>query len=114
VIDLAEYRALAAAARAETSDGLVARERLAGIVEALCDALDAADTEWSYRRTAPDGSTLDGLPMTKAALPLVIEGLYAHQEREPSEQGCRYSVVRRVLGPWVEVSVDAEAEASDA
>jgi hypothetical protein len=106
--DLTEYRALAAAARADTSDGLTAREQLPDIVEALCDMLDAADAQWTYRRTAPDGTTTEGKPMTRDALPLIIEALYAHQERDPGEQGCRYSAVRQSLGPWIEVPVDAE------
>jgi hypothetical protein len=38
--DLTRYRALAAAARAETSDGLTARERPASIVEELCDQVE--------------------------------------------------------------------------
>jgi hypothetical protein len=40
VTDVTQYRALAAAARADTSDGLVAREKLASIVEELADAVE--------------------------------------------------------------------------
>jgi hypothetical protein len=42
VTDLTQARALAAAARAETLQGLTAQARLADVVEALCDALEAA------------------------------------------------------------------------
>lgn len=38
--DLTQARALAAAARADTSDGLMARERLADVVKDLCDAVE--------------------------------------------------------------------------
>lgn len=109
MIDLTEARALAERARADTSDGLTAREQLPDLVEALCEALDGTGTEWTYRRTAPDGSTTDGLPMAREALPLIIESLYAHQQRDPGELGCRYSVVRRSFGPWTDAPVDAEA-----
>jgi len=37
--DLAEYRALAATARADTSDGLLAREKLPDVVDALAGEL---------------------------------------------------------------------------
>jgi len=40
VIDLAEARALAAAARADTTDGLTAREKLPDVVDALLGMLD--------------------------------------------------------------------------
>lgn len=40
MIDLNEVRALAEAARADTTDGLTARERLADVVDGLCDALE--------------------------------------------------------------------------
>lgn len=42
MIDTARARALAAAARADTTDGLTAREQLAQVVEELCDGLDKA------------------------------------------------------------------------
>jgi hypothetical protein len=40
VTGLAQYRALAAAARAETLEGLTAQAQLADVVEALCDAVE--------------------------------------------------------------------------
>lgn len=47
--DLAEYRALAAVARADTSDGLLAREKLPDVVDALLGMLGEPTIAWAAR-----------------------------------------------------------------
>ena len=57
MIDLHAARALAEAARADTSDALTAREQLADVVVHLLDMLGAPSTEWaaSYRTDLGSG-----------------------------------------------------------
>lgn len=45
--DLTEARALAETARDDTSDGLLAREKLADVVDALLGMLGDPQTEWA-------------------------------------------------------------------
>lgn len=55
MIDLTEYRALAAAARADTSDGLEAREMLPGVVDRLShDLLKAQARGDHWKRVAAE------------------------------------------------------------
>jgi len=102
VTDLTEYRALAAAARADTSDGLVAREKLADVVEALCDMLGKPETEWAAKcRVTP---SLDIYPRDDerdarefiASLPGNAQHVWVPVSR----------TVYRHVGPWVEASDD--------
>lgn len=59
MIDLTECRALAEAARADTSDGLVAREALSGVVDQLADLLDRA-TEFEFHPDLDDLAPIGG------------------------------------------------------
>ena len=58
MIDLAEARALAAAARADMAHGLTAR--LADVVEALCDALDRSEEDVAIWRNAAHAEAQGG------------------------------------------------------
>jgi hypothetical protein len=59
VTDLTQHRALAAAARAETSDGLEALERMPDIVEELAGLLEHAD-EFVFRADLSDLQPIGG------------------------------------------------------
>jgi hypothetical protein len=99
---LAGYRALAAAARDDTSDGLTARERLADAVDALLGMLGEPRTEWGAAYSTDQGSGV--LPRDDeqdarefiASIPQNARHYWRVVHRD----------VYRHEGPWVEVSGD--------
>jgi hypothetical protein len=102
VTDLTQYRALAAAARAETLEGLTAQARLADVVEELCDMLGQPETEWAAKcRVTP---SLDIYPRDDeqdarefiASLPANVQHVWVPVSR----------TVYRHAGPWVEANDD--------
>ena len=114
MIDLAEARALAAVARADTSDGLTAREQLAGVVEALAAEIekltppaatedgrqDPPRVEWGVQLATRDGS-----------FDVSRSGEWLARERMRYGLPTMLALVRRTVtyGPWVEVPADTEA-----
>lgn len=109
--DLSEARALAAAARADTSDGLLARERLAdivdelaGIVEELRDALGRPTTQWAARWRDGGNWGVEWRDDEQDAREFVAS--------MPANVRLSWSVVSRTLhrraSPWVEVPAGVE------
>lgn len=107
-INLAEARALAAAAREDTSAGLEARERLADVVDALVDRLDAESDlprlEWAtVQRWPSDGHEEICGPSSESLA----------RRRFTEYPAMHRALLQRTVtyGPWTEV---ASKEADDA
>jgi len=100
VIDTARARALAAAARADTTDGLEAREQLPDVVDALLDLLGPPSIEWAAVHRAADGSAVDKPCDDEADAREFVALMPAGA----------WVVAHRVhhVGKWVEVPIGAE------
>ena len=104
MIDLDEVRALAEAARADTSDGLAAREKLADVVDELLDMLGRPETTWGAQWLAGTGGVLPRDDERDARefianLPQNVRHLWRVVSR----------IEYRHVEPWFEVPVGAEA-----
>ncbi len=105
MIDLTAARALAEAAREDTSDGLVAREKLADVVDALTAEIEAMSDpnepqrgQWATRMRYPDG--------TEEITSPVDEWLAGKRATEYPKM--HVALLRRTVtfGPWIEVTDD--------
>lgn len=112
MIDLAEVRALAAAARADTADGPTARERLADIVDDLAGLVDELravvgqpTTAWAARWRDGDNWGVEWRDDEQDAREFVAS--------MPASVRGSWCVVSRTLyrhaSPWVEVPTGTEA-----
>lgn|GEM_PF-4013539 len=101
--DLTEARALAAAARADTSDGLEAREKLPDVVDQLLDLIGEPWTEWAALTDKAAGHPVtkpcDDEQDAREFVALMPPGAWVVVRRT------RYSHAE----PWVEVPTGAEA-----
>lgn len=105
MIDLTEARALAAAARADTSDGLEAREKLADVVDALAAGIEAMSDpnepqrgQWATRMRHPDGTEEVTFPVDE----------WLAGKRAAEYPTMHTALLRRTVtfGPWIEVTDD--------
>ena len=117
VIDTAQARALAAAARADTTDGLTAREHLADIVDELAGLVDELSAvvgqptiAWGARWRDGDNWGVEWRDDEQDAREFVA--------RMPADARMSWSVVSRTLhrhaSPWVEVPARAEVRDAQA
>jgi hypothetical protein len=106
VTDLAKFRALAAAARADTTDGLTAREALPDVVDALLDLIGQPTTVWGARWRRGRNEGVEWRDDEQDAREFVAS--------MPADARMSWSVVSRTLchhgSPWVEVPAGAEGD----
>lgn len=111
-MNLDQARALAAAARENTSAGLEAREQLADLIDQLADALDGflgsgnatTEVQWTTRMRWADGRQED------SEFP-VGEKLARHRfETYPYHVTLLARAVTTIERPWVEVASKAAAD----
>lgn len=111
-LNLTAARALAAAAREDTSAGLEAREKLADIVDQLAGALDGflgagsacTKVQWATRTRDVGGQEEDGDP--------VSEKLATHRfDTYPFHVALLARAVTTFERPWVEVDSKAASDA---
>lgn len=88
VIDLPTVRALIERAREDTSDGLTAREQLAGVAAELCDALATAEQDRDDWRRASEAEAQGG--KARAEMLARVEGVLA-KLREIADGPTTYS-----------------------